>query len=306
MSITINPLPLPSPLWNNNVLHIAPTVVEDLRSELVQINRFADACSESQMGQIGGADEESTYDHFAFAFPTSTARTEYLFLDPDSRFRPCADELLDSFTDGRISILDVPCGAGAGILGFLGTLAALREHGTIPRLPLEVFVTAGDYSPFARTLYDNMLVRASSWLSTRGIRLQWQTLAWNAEEEPTTAAIVDHWFTQSPTSEEWVVLVAAFSGEATKTDELLAAFGRSFQHIMALLHDRRGTALWVEPASNKGNKLFRFLGRMVRPLLKSWFKEAEYGEHRFSWQHPFRSIVPEGGIRLLHHKRTGI
>ncbi|MEQ1830853.1 MAG: DEAD/DEAH box helicase family protein, partial [Pirellula sp.] len=65
--------------------------------------------------------------------------------------------------------------------------------------------------------------------------------------------IVDAWFAQSPQSEEWLVLVAAISGELGREVEKpnLAVNSRFFQHICSRMHDRFGGIYWVEPDTNQ-------------------------------------------------------
>ena len=121
------------------------------------MGRLADAQGESPKGEIGGVTEQETHEHFVHRFGTSATRTGFLVLDPRDEIGDIASGLRDSFTDGQISVLDIPCGTGASILGFLGCLYQLRNEKLIPNLPLDVFITAGDVSEHALKLYDDML-----------------------------------------------------------------------------------------------------------------------------------------------------
>lgn len=256
--------PLPESVWHNSVLRLPPRIVGDYQTELENIGRIEDAREQSPRNLIGGADEEAARDHFVWRFGASCVRTEYLILDPYRAFVPVSNDLLSCLAEGRVAILDIPCGAAPGILGFLGLIAELRAHGCLPRQPLEVAITGGDISEPARNIYHAMLTRAQPWLADEGIRIRWQTGHWDAGDESTTAKIVDRWFDGSGGCEEYVVLVAAFSGEAANQFDV---FERSFNHIAARLYDRNGTILWVEPRWNKGERLLSKVKRIFQTAL---------------------------------------
>lgn len=304
MITSVPPISFPIELWNDNVLYLPASLIEDYKSELTRIGRLNDASSEAPKGDIGGIDERSTHDHFTYKFPASSTRTEYMLLDPLRTFESLSSELLESFTDGRVSLLDIPCGAGAGVLGLLDLLRMLRSVNVLARLPLEVKITAGDVSPYARDLYGRMLTRAAPRLWDQGICVDWQCFEWDATQEPMTAALVDKWFAQGANNEEWIVLISAFSGDGKRPAELENGIGRSFDHIAARLHDRLGTLVWVEPVSNASEKWFK---RIVRPLVdrfSAWFTQSDLKEQEYYWQHPFRDLRPCGRVRIMKHKKT--
>jgi hypothetical protein len=305
MKYSVSPPPPPCDIWHDDVLFLPQLLVRDYEEELKHIGRFTDACREAPRGDIGGVSERETYDHFAYRFPASAVRTEFLMLDPKDCFHAVSQSLLNSFSDGRISILDVPCGAGASILGFLDLLAYLRSKQILCRLPVDLKITAGDYSQYARDLYDRMLTRAKPRLEQQGIRIEWQCVEWNAEMQSTTAALVDKWFQQGSDSEEWIVLVAAFSGEAMKDSNIAEAFAKNFEHIAARLYDRYGFLLWIEPCSNDAESWLKKVIKMFQGLLDIWGNSDGVLEHSFSWQHPFRPVTPTGRVRVLNFDRTG-
>lgn len=303
MKYSVSPPPTPCDIWHNNVLFLPHTLVQDYEDELKRIGRYTDACGEAPKGGIGGVSEKETHDHFAYRFPTSAVRTEFLMLDPNDCFGAVSQSLLNSFSDGHISILDVPCGAGASILGFLDLLAYLRSKKILCRLPIDLKITAGDYSQYARNLYDRMLNRAKSRLAQQGIRIEWQCVEWDAKKQSSTAELIDKWFKHGLDCEEWIVLVAAFSG-AAKTDST-GVFTKSFEHIAARLYDRFGFLLWIEPGSKEALSWLEKVKKMFLGLLDIWKHSDDLFEQSFRWQHPFRTDTPNGCVRVLKFNRTG-
>ena len=298
----------PTSLWTADTLHLPVSVINDYENQLVAIDRYQDACGQSPQGEIGGISEEATLEHFVHRFAASAARTEFLLLDPREEFGDISPDLIKSLTDGVISILDIPCGAGAGLLGFLGLIHELRNSGSLKLLPLNISVTAGDCSPLARQFYNEMLTAASPWLDDQGIRLSWQCHDWDAKQESSTAALVDAWFLQSPKSEEWLVLIAAISGALGSEVEKpnLATNSRFFQHICSRMHDRFGGIYWVEPDTNQSNWLLSKMASSVLNSIATVFRQRHHEKRvQFNWQHPLKTNVFSGRIQVLEHRRTG-
>lgn len=265
------------------------------------MGRLEDAKVENKKGLIGGISEIETHDYFVSTYCASVARTEYMLLDPHDEIGEIAEELLDSFTDGRIRILDIPCGSGGSILGMLSCLYQLRKEGHISRLPLDVSILAGDISEPARILYDDMLSEAAIWLAVQGIRISWECQAWDVTDTASTAALVDAWFDQGE-SEEWVVIIAAISGFLSKSKKDFDHNKRFFQHITERMHDRLGSVTWVEPQSNDSLWLFN----KIVSLSKSgrWVAKLFNDVRRFTWHHPIKNSTFSGGIRVFDYKKT--
>ncbi|MHC2069632.1 hypothetical protein ACYFX5_19340 [Bremerella sp. T1] len=292
----------PLELWSDDVLRLPTPLISVYQKILQDIGRYEDACSESPSKLIGGEDEKSTQDHFAWRFAASVARTAFLMVDPNGQLVPVSTDLLTRLADGKIAVLEVPCGTGAGILGLLSTLAILRETKCVNSLPLEISVTAGDFSESARNLYSEMLSNCSEWLNLHAIRLSFETHHWDASEEPTTAQLVDSWFSATEGFEEYVVLISAFSGDAVHRFE---EFDRSFQHIASRLYSRKGMVLWVEPSMNDARKYLKKAETLFQRFTRL-FGFSPGLEGKFRWQHPFRELTPSGSIIVMKHQKLEV
>ena len=180
-------------IYANNLLQVHEQLAENYRDELRTIDRYEDACEKNTNSSTGGQDEERTHNAFVYRFCASVCRSGYLLLDNRRRLEPVSQQLLSQLTDGRLAILDVPCGSAAGILGLLSLIATLRKNGNIPQLPLCVEITAGDFSETARGLYEKMMQRAATWLADDGIYISWTSHEWDAADQYSTSEIVDNW-----------------------------------------------------------------------------------------------------------------
>ncbi|MCM2372093.1 hypothetical protein [Aporhodopirellula aestuarii] len=280
------------------MLQIPENLVADYVQELHGIGRYEDACKKLTSSSTGGADRERTHNAFVDRFCASVCRSGYLVLDNKERLKPVSNELLARLGDGRLAILDVPCGSGAGLLGLLSLIASLRVHGSLPRLPLTIDVTAGDFSATARSLYHNMLLRAVPWLEEQGVRIRWTTHAWDAADQFSTSAIVDQWLNNSPDCEDFVVLVSAFSDAAANN---FSKFERSFQHITERIHNRSSAFVWIEPDWKKSWRFFDAIEPFFDKLL-NLFRGTKRLSDNFRWHHPLNENDCDGKILVVRHE----
>ena len=294
---------LPGTIWSEFTLFLPDSLALSYRRLLDQRGLYDSALGSNTMGRgaIGGESTHATYDHFTQRFAVSATRLEYITSDPKETFHTASHDLHISFGAGSIAVLDVPCGAGASIFGFLCTLAQLRNHGILPRLPLNVSIVAGDCSTAALELYKDLAELIRPELSRQGILITYQMYEWRAEDPTTSAAIVDEWFAMSPAAGEFYVFICNFSGEA---DRHFHDFERSFEHIAERLHSKKSTMLWVEPGSMKTAQ--RFFSKLLGLFQKvTWFRDAEryVPQGEYDWFCPIKRQRFPGSVMLRRYLR---
>jgi hypothetical protein len=294
---------LPNTIWWESTLHMPSCLALSYRTLLEKRGLYDSALRGVRTGKgpIGGESADATYEHFTQRFAVSATRLEYITCDPKETFRIAAHDLHISFGTGSIAVLDVPCGAGASIFGFLCTLAELRNHGILPRLPLNVSIVAGDCSTAALELYKDLVELIRPELSRQGIHITYETREWRAEEPTTSASIVDHWFATSPAAREHYVFICNFSGEAGSQ---FHDFERSFEHIAERLYSKKSTMLWVEPGSMKSARgFFSKLFTLFRKI--TWFHDTEKDipQDRYYWFCPIKSEKLPASVMLLRYRR---
>ena len=91
--------------------------------------------------------------------------------DPVGVNQAAKNLLLEQLTDGAVQILDIAAGHGAGTLSILSFIAAMREQSKLPKLPLNVAVTALDFSADALATYQQVAEELREWLAKQGITL---------------------------------------------------------------------------------------------------------------------------------------
>ena len=293
---------LPGTIWSEFTLFLPDSLALSYRTLLERRGLYDSAlCTQrSGRGPVGGESVDATHDHFTQRFAVSATRLEYIACDPKETFYSAAHDLHISFGTGSIAVLDVPCGAGASIFGFLCTLAELRKHGTLPRLPLNISIVAGDCSTTALELYKDFVELISPELSTQGILITYQTQEWRAEEPTTSAAIVDEWFAMSPAAGEFYVFICNFSREAERH---FHDYERSFEHIAERLHSKKSTLLWVEPGMKTAQRFFSKLLAIFQKV--TWFRDAEkyVPQGEYDWFCPIKRQRFPGSVMLRRYLR---
>lgn len=294
---------LPGTIWSECTVFLPDSLALSYQRLLEQRGLYDSAVDGNRMGRgpIGGESTDATYDHFTQRFAVSATRLEYITSDPKETFHAAAHDLHISFGAGSITVLDVPCGAGASIFGFLCTLAELRNHGILPRLPLNVSIAAGDCSTAALELYKDLVELIRPELLRQGILITYKMYEWRAEEPNTSAAIVDEWFAMSQAAREYYVFICNFSGE---TRLHFHDFERSFEHIAERLHSKKSTMLWVEPGSMKNAQ--RFFSKLFALFQKvTWFRNAEKDapQDEYNWFCPIKRQRFRGSVMLRRYLR---
>jgi len=283
----LNKSKIPTELWSQKLLHIPNCLVEAYRQSLNDFKIMDIALStENRRGPIGGSGIEETLQHFAMRYGVSVCRLESLVIDPEHAFTSISDDLLITFSDGKVSILDIPCGTGAAGTSIISTIAALRKSDVLPKLPLDIMITGGDYSQTALNIYDKMIESLRTYLNSVGINVYFSKVLWDAKRPDTTAALVDNWFESSKDTEEFLSIIANFSGETSKS---FADFQRSFEHIHERLYSKTASVLWIEPKMSGAKKYFEKIAQLMEKAI-NWFsnKDKEIFDYTYHWYHPFQ------------------
>jgi SAM-dependent methyltransferase len=279
---------IPAELWTQSMLFM-PLCLQNSYDQLLadyQVKEVALRLDDVS-GPIGGRSPEETLQHFALRFGVSACRVESLALDPKRAFQDISDNLIGSLSDGLVSILDVPCGTGAVGASLISTITVLRACSVLPKQPLDIVLTGGDYSQTGLDIYAKMIDQLRQPSQAVGVVTKLTTKLWDAADPFATAALVDTWFRNSAGSEEYLVIIANISGEASK---MFTSFERSFQHIHERVHDKKCTMIWVEPEMPGAKSFLEKIQRLLLGRKTGFGKSAPQPlmSHTYDWWHPLQ------------------
>ncbi len=288
---------IPESLWREERIRMPSALVEALRAELTARGLYAEACSLDPPDKelYGGAGAVETLSHFAQRFKTSAARVQFVTLDPSGTFGAHATNLRGYLFDGNVSILDLACGAGGGLLSLLCTMAELRLCTSSPHLPVEICVMAADCSADARAIHESLSDRLRPHLTQVGIRLRSEYTHWDVTDHFSTTALMDRWFATCPDCEEHLVFISAFSGFMAKNTEVVL---EAIKDIVKRLHDKPFSVAWIEPISNDSRKVLPKVLSVMTRLFRGTTQESGPNEE-FDYVHPFIEKVLRGRARVL-------
>ncbi|HLP18609.1 MAG TPA: hypothetical protein VK470_20290 [Bacteroidota bacterium] len=297
---------IPTELWENNILSLPSDLIQAYQSNLTRLGLLTSAQNGPEEGKIyGGGSVDETHNHFAHRFGVSAGRPEFLILDPKYEFENVSEEIQLSFLDGKIALLDIPCGCGAATCSLLSTIAKLRENNVVAKLPLEIIVTGGDYSKEALDIFDKLMGEIQPSLNNVGITLKWNCCIWDVRQTVETTRMIDSWFMNSSGADEYFVVICNFSGDGSKAG-LIQSVSVAVENILARLHDRKSTLVWIEPKSLSALTFFKkIIGWFSRiywftPDIKSGtpFLIAEY-----EMKHPVHHAVHPSTLLVQRYHR---
>jgi len=284
---------IPAELWKDNLLVLPESLSSVYINRLKHLGLFETASAPSEKKNIyGGKGAEETREHFSLRFGASAGRIEFTSLDPGEAFENVSDSLLRTFSDGEVALLDVPCGTGATVCALICTLISLRQMEAIPRLPLTIHIGGGDISETALEICHSMLDEIHPAAQAQGIKLSWDLQVWDATRSDQTARLVDDWFAKSGYAKEFVVIVSNFSG-ALKNAGAFEAISPCFEQILARLHNKSSTFLWIEPAITAVKKGLRARVLEFFKIRIPWFLVEE---HKDTLQADYEMRNPVNGI----------
>lgn len=290
---------IPEELWAQEMLFM-PACLSTLYVKLLQDYGIMNLALSSKFvsGPIGGKNRKETLQHFSLRYGVSVCRVESLLLDPHIAFRSVSKDLVTSLSSGRISILDTPCGTGAVGASLLSTIAVLRKNGVLPKLPLDIHITGGDFSDLGREIYEKIITKLEPSLNSVGVSINFKTVPWDGTNPDTTALLVDTWFDNSTEAAEYLAIVANFSGEAGKR---FIEFQRSFQHIHERLYNKKCTMIWVEPEMRGAKTFFEKIKLLF--ALRKRFQENPLA-HTYYWHHPLQKCRFPCTVLVYQYERS--
>lgn len=295
-----------SHLWDGSILRLPQRFKDCYRTKLIELNLLDRASAgETGDGPYGGISDEATLEHFARRFGVSGCRIQSVAIGVNSALATASADILSALCDGGIRILDIPCGAGAASLSLLSLLGEIRQHGELPRLPLSIDIVGGDYSPKALELFISNLDYLSQKLTLQGMHISSRAIAWDATRGDSTANLMNAVLDESTTiPDEYCVLISNFSGDAGYK-EFFVNFSPCLEQILARLHSKKVTLVWVEPVSKTGHWLADFLAIFLGNRTP-WISAAlgiTNVDASYRVEHPIRLDSHNSGVKLVRHFR---
>jgi SAM-dependent methyltransferase len=271
----LSPSSIPSDLWKNAAsLRLSPHLARSYKLTLESTGLYQEALTASVHGDIGGETVEETAQHFTRNFSGSCGRVQLALLDPHSHLEEASNLFIRAFSGGKVGLLDIPCGAGAASAAILSAIATLRERDVIPRLPLDVYLVAGDFSPPARATAEQLLESLRPALARQAIFIHVRFVDWNVLDSQSTMALLHTWMEHARDCGEYFVLTANFSGLLKHGGKFKSALPQ-LEQVFGWAGLRKSSIVWLEPRnSGATGGLWLHFKEKLWNLLPVFFKIA--------------------------------
>lgn len=310
---------LPSSIWRDGIQYLPQPLIDAHHKHLLANGWMDDYLSlGTTSGIVGGASKEEAEKHFITRFLNSAARAQFVCADPTDSQVDIRDMILDQLAYGRIFVLDLAAGNGAGTLAILSLLCELREQDCIPKLPLNIHIFAVDYSPSALSLYQLMADEVNSWLEGTGITVELESWSCDLKVVGDFSEVLDRFFDDAKSHEvgRFLCILSAISGLGKEgLEEILKSLEAA---AIRLSHkDRESSWLWIEP-STANNWFTQFLNAIKFALQKVPYLFSKKNEsyeiksegpllsapivRKFGWRDPHQSKIITSQVMVVGFK----
>jgi len=258
-------------------------------------------------GESGGAGKTETDEHFAWRFANSAGRGIFVSIDPECELSDVSDKVKNSFLDGEVVLVDVPCGCGGGVFGLLASIVDQRKSGTIPILPLRVRLIAGDFSQHAREHLRAIFLLIEPELASYQIRITLEEVHWDATDLTSSARLIDQVIASAGSADRIFLSVSNFS-QALKNDELKYDFELFLAQFASRISIFPNLIFWIEPPTGDAKSLLQYF--------RSWFfntfkwkgrpEPSEYMKCSYRMIDPFTGSIYQTGVSVLKCESGGL
>lgn len=289
------PSTIPSDLWKDaSNLRLSPHLAGSYKVVLESNGLYEEALNACAQGDVGGETALETAQHFTRNFSGSCGRVQLALLDPHGHLEEASNLFIHAFSGGAVGLLDIPCGAGAATAATLSAIATLREQGVIPRLPLDVYLVAGDYSAPARDTARQLLDSLRPALERQAIFIHVRFVDWNVLDSQSTMALLHTWMEHARDCREYFVLTANFSGFLKHGGKFKTAVPQ-LEQVFGWAGLRKSSVVWLEPKNggatngfwpNFRDKLWKLLPTIFKPTQAAAAPEPLMSEAKV--EHPIR------------------
>lgn len=281
---------IPSSLWDPTYTHgdaelppgklrLPVRLEQAYRQALDELGLTAIATNLSDRGDgtIGEATQEGARKHFAKRFSGSCGRIQLFALDPHHTFKTTRSALATVFSAGRVRLLDIPLGAGAGAISLVSLVAQLRAESQpiFPKIDLDVQVVGGDNNPHQIEIANRMFRILKPWWLEQGLNADLETVEWDVLSDEATSDLIERWRGGLDGETLPAVICSNFSGFLAQTnpqdpprlwiDEAESCLRQLFAAVAA----QRAMTFWIEPA---GKDSQRRVFPKLRPKVFGRFK----------------------------------
>jgi hypothetical protein len=269
---------LPNSLWCEARFHIPESLLDALWFVLEENGLVELAKLEEVPKVVGGISKEETDEYLAKLCAVSCVRPISLLFDPDRRHPAPQRILRRCLHQGKLALIDLPCGPGTTTLSLLSAVEQMRKEGYWIGFDLEVHILALDISYHALEHFQKLLKLCERKFREQQITIIFDSEVVDIEDKTLVSGTINDWIDSKKNEVDNILVIAsAFSGYARqsrdKQDHVFEAFDYIKKRLISGMNQSR-FLIWIETNSKSGIKFFDWLAQKLG--LRSSESESRY------------------------------
>jgi hypothetical protein len=179
---------------------------------------------------------------------------------------------------GKLALIDLPCGPGTTTLSLLSAVEQMRKEGYWIGFDLEVHILALDISYHAIEHFQKLLKLCERKFREQQITIIFDSEVVDIEDKTLVSGTINDWIDSKKNEVDNILVIAsAFSGYARqsrdKQDHVFEAFDYIKKRLISGMNQSR-FLIWIETNSKSGIKFFDWLAQKLG--LRSSESESRY------------------------------
>lgn len=248
----LNPERLPQTLWDSEkkILRL-PSALERAYETLIDRYNLRELAQSRTVedSPVGGIDRPATNKHFAQQFDNSAARAQLAITNATVDVARVSTALIQTLSGNSVCITDAPCGAGAAAFSLLSTIAELRAHDVLPRLPLHIHFIGVEISVYARQYAEEMLAELTPFLESQAIFVNAELLSWDVTDVLSNTDLIQNMVLAKRGVSKNLLVVANFSAFLVKSNKHKDAQPQ-LSELFRYSSGNESVVIWMEPQMN--------------------------------------------------------
>lgn len=229
---------------------IAKTVVSHY-SACSKIGSFEGyATAVSMPNNVGGDGEVDSFNHLLGRYLNSAARTQLAVCNEDDELREISDELIAQLMGGKIYVIDIAAGHGAGTLSIINSIHHHRAIlGDLPTEPLDIEIHALDFSSISLDYYETILSELEPAHRAAAINVKLIKHHVDITKDEDLKIKIQQIKDAIGKNPRYLLACSAMSGVSKRIFE--NEFSKSYSFIASSFKENNSNFLWVEPRTKK-------------------------------------------------------
>jgi hypothetical protein len=234
-----------------NEMHLVASTIsshESICSMLGIFARYVEALGVKK--NIGSSTETESQHHLLGRYLNSASRTQYIACTDEADAIQIKEELLAQLLGGKLYVVDIAAGNGAGTMSLINSICELRVVSQeLPRDALDIEIHALDFSQHSLSYYERIAEMLREKHLEAGITVSVKPHLLDLTKDASLKATISEVKQKIGENPRYLLICSAISGVGQETFK--THFRHSYKYIVESFQQINSTFFWVEPHTEK-------------------------------------------------------